>query len=114
MREFFRGWRRKAGCGLLTLVMVLTGAWIRSLSAERYSDVPDNLREAKVGLSIRSFAGSCRLVASRFEEHAHALGYYRTDVVVIPYWSVVWPLTLLSAYLILWKPRPKPKEPQGA
>lgn len=27
------------------------------------------------------------------------------SVWIIPYWSVVLPLTLLSAYLILWKPR---------
>ena len=26
-------------------------------------------------------------------------------VVIVPYWSIVTPLTLLSAYLILWKPR---------
>jgi hypothetical protein len=25
----------------------------------------------------------------------------------VPYWSLVWPLTLLSAYLLLWTPRPK-------
>ena len=26
----------------------------------------------------------------------------------VPYWSIVFPLTLLSAYLILWKPRKSP------
>jgi hypothetical protein len=26
-------------------------------------------------------------------------------VCMIPYWSIMLPLTLLSAYLILWKPR---------
>ena len=29
--------------------------------------------------------------------------------VVLPYWSITIPMTLLSACLILWKPRPKPK-----
>ena len=29
----------------------------------------------------------------------------RLNVWTIPYWSIVWPLTLLSAYLILSKPR---------
>ena len=28
---------------------------------------------------------------------------------IIPHWSIVLPLTLLSAYLLLWKPRPKTK-----
>lgn len=27
---------------------------------------------------------------------------------IVPYWSVTFPLTLLSAYLILWNPRKKP------
>ena len=26
-------------------------------------------------------------------------------ILTVPYWSVVWPLTLLSGFLILWKPR---------
>ena len=29
----------------------------------------------------------------------------RLDLVLIPYWSIVVPLTLLSAFLLLWKPR---------
>jgi len=33
MREFFKGWRRKAGCILLVLACVLSGGWIRSLSS---------------------------------------------------------------------------------
>jgi len=32
----------------------------------------------------------------------------RVDVWIIPHWSVVLPLTILSAYLLLWKPRSKP------
>ena len=31
--------------------------------------------------------------------------------VQVPYWSIVIPLTLLSAYLLLIKPRSKPKRP---
>ncbi|MEI8383783.1 MAG: hypothetical protein WCJ09_26955 [Planctomycetota bacterium] len=30
MREFFRGWRRKAGCVTLLMAIAVTGAWIRS------------------------------------------------------------------------------------
>ena len=30
MREFFSGWRRKAGCVLLAMAAVLFGMWIRS------------------------------------------------------------------------------------
>ena len=38
----------------------------------------------------------------------------RTLSFIFPYWSVVLPLTLLSAYLILWKPRKKPKPAAGS
>jgi hypothetical protein len=27
----------------------------------------------------------------------------------VPYYAIIIPVTLLSAYLILWKPRPEPK-----
>lgn len=30
MREFFKGWRRKAGCVALTVSCLLMAAWIRS------------------------------------------------------------------------------------
>ena len=33
MREFFKGWRRKAGCVTLVMVLLLTSAWIRSYVA---------------------------------------------------------------------------------
>jgi hypothetical protein len=33
--------------------------------------------------------------------------YPRGIILAVPYWSVTMPLTLLSACLILWKPRPK-------
>lgn len=36
---------------------------------------------------------------------------FRCDYWLIPYWSLVLPLTLLSAYLILWKPRKTPAKP---
>lgn len=38
----------------------------------------------------------------------------RFRFLVIPYWSITIPLTLLSAYLLLWKPRTKPKDQPNA
>lgn len=32
MRDFFRGWKPKAGCVTLVMACVFTSAWIRSLS----------------------------------------------------------------------------------
>lgn len=39
---------------------------------------------------------------ARFQDDELSL---RVVIVTIPYWSIAIPLTLLSAYLILWKPR---------
>jgi hypothetical protein len=58
----------------------------------------------------RQGLGFCAAVA----EYPDSAGIpCRREQIVIPYWSLVVPLTLLSAFLILWKPR-KPKEPPHA
>ena len=45
-------------------------------------------------------AGFAGLSAGSHEALGIRLNWWR-----VPYWAIVWPLTLLSAYLILWKPR---------
>ena len=42
---------------------------------------------------------------NQFHFGAGSNGSGHTDSYIIPYWSIVVPLTLLSAYLILWAPR---------
>lgn len=41
-------------------------------------------------------------------QHVEMLGAFRMSAWVVSYWSIILPLTLLSAYLLLIKPRPKP------
>ena len=36
---------------------------------------------------------------------------YRCDVVSLPYWSIIFPLTVMSAWLLLSRPRAKTKQP---
>ena len=60
--------------------------------------------EAEGGVTIdwrRSFAG----VTFGAYTVKDGLQPVRTDVYDVRYWSLVLPLTLLSAYLLLWKPR---------
>jgi hypothetical protein len=40
-------------------------------------------------------------------------GYRHSTHCVVPYWSLVLPLTLLSAYLLLWKPGKREAPPQS-
>ena len=111
MGEFFKGWRRKVGCSLLLLLLPLMTLWIRSNTfydmimfkgIQVFSncgcmawdwqgwDTPDADVTAWV-------SGD----ASPFDED----WYFATDGVRFPYWIIVTPLTLLSAYLILGKPQ---------
>ena len=39
---------------------------------------------------------------------------FESNYLIIPHWICTSPLTLLSAYLLLWKPRPKPKGESNA
>ena len=126
MGEFFKGWRRKAGLVTLGTACVLMVGWIRSrvmydvmaLSAfGRFNVVESELgrilwlasdrdQSAWQQLGWRSLSLSdprlnnlvhTEIVMRYLGKHVWALG--------LPYWSLVLPLTLLSAWLILGKPR---------
>ena len=154
MREFFHGWRRKAGCVALAVACLIFGMWTRGYARcdsvdyhSKYSAstvtlgqggvswrrwTPSNsghLSERSGQWDIDSYDATPRgdvgelsthgAVVWRwnwngldFGESSHSSGWflhYR-----IPYWCLVLPLTLLSAYLILWKPRPRSKEQPNA
>ena len=125
MREFFKGWRRKVGCVALVMAVVVFCAWMRSMI------VTDSLW-INTGTTLHQLH-SCRASLwweSRPDEKAPRWYWksYRTQnwenigtrlfivedygphrCVRIAYWPFAVTLTLLSACLILWKPRPKPK-----
>lgn len=156
MRQFFHGWRRKAGCVVLVLACALMGAWIRSLVV--FDEINCSLgRESAVAMVSWKGAFALRfgwdkydswdewVWHSREDDHYGYLDpaseFYRFEqpipdgsgcfvtwylhgengglgfspvnqrdhcrmaFVILPYWSLVIPLTLLSAYLIFWKPR---------
>lgn len=48
MRDFFRGWRRKAGCVTLGMACVFTAGWARSISTTDWIYVP--VRQGEVGI----------------------------------------------------------------
>ena len=99
--EFFKGWRRKAGLVTLAMACVLAVAWMRSYVIEDrivLSTTP--------GASGQHAPGAANMIASRQGKlwlyHWMAAGL---EEFAVPYWSLVLPLTLLSAWLILAKPR---------
>jgi len=136
----FKPWRRKIGVLTLVMACVFAAGWVRSLSVLNFLHRSAGLVsymefESSNGnlvwwsTSKHEFANPPRLTWSigdlqyrfQFIEDRHVRwslkiwGFrigeaYRRKVWVIPYWSIVIPLTLISAYLLLSKPRvAKPK-----
>ena len=169
MREFFKGWRRKVGCGLLVMACVIFGAWMRSgsvedtffinmsetqshvvwladsglwwVSSKRFRDEPRDDRflrwenrpaNWRVTNSVQQFGFAkpyshydpsfqeveveihwrLRFCGGDFGNITrHGGGLYGRlspqKVCFVPFWWLMLAPALLSAYLILWKPRPK-------
>ena len=110
MREFFRGWRRKAGCVTLVMAVALACLWVRGVVA------PKSVK-FQVGHRIHCLTTiNGRLIwESADKVHGMSLLEEESNLTVLPnerrgiiqLRTTILPMTLLSAYLILWKPRPK-------
>ena len=146
MREFFKGWRRKAGCVLLAMACALMGAWFRSSRRVDWIELQSPIsncvfvsgggrflflfgRESINGISTSPESVRLKVTPtqgrSRNRISVEWDSYGASAVHVWPgsapvqqldssapdertmlhYLVAVLPLTLLSAYLILWKPR---------
>ena len=49
--------------------------------------------------------------SNQFTADQQAIEEFRLSFVTLPYWRIVIPLTLLSIYLILWKPQKRTRVP---
>ncbi|MDB5343493.1 MAG: hypothetical protein JWP89_1870 [Schlesneria sp.] len=130
MRIFFQGWRRKVGCVVLVMALAFMGAWIRSLLITDFCESPIGSVWQAGFVSHRghfSYGWTNRKGSTRFKWNSfdsqdpiairsHSFFFDFTggtapnpsgmpSELIIPYWSIIIPLTLLSACLILWKPR---------
>ncbi len=121
MHTFFHGWRRNAGCILLVLACVLACLWVRS------QDVLEQLCFRYPGFAIGHACGvvfvsampsnpNQRFVAFQWvnnygkvvKRQGHSTAYpicVHSSGGYIAYLVLILLTTLLSAYLILWKPR---------
>ena len=158
MKEFFHGWRRKAGCAALVLALVVWSGWVRSLivsdlvimnqgtmiisstpnglamlrspaagaaewTAPRWMSIPNGppeLRSRDWTWQFCGFRYGHEVKGTAKTTTTHPDGQVVTEEVeyiayehawVIPYWSIAISLTLLAAYLILWKPRKRNDKP---
>lgn len=134
MRDFFKGWRRKVGCVTLVIACVLGIVWGRSYFIEdRFAFTKGDYRYA-VGTGPGSVTWDCWLnnppmsgigwssdwrnlqgpVQPRPAYYRappeSALGQVQYESRSRPLWPYAVPLTLLSGWLVLSKPR-KPAPP---
>ena len=127
MGEFFKGWRRKAGLVTLAMAIALFSLWMRSHTifdfiVFAHGDRQHSVAVAggqiywlatikmddSVGWEIDSTDGPLANVLlgremTRAMLNQHPELQFREWI--IPYWSLVLPLTLLSVWLILARPR---------
>ena len=118
MGEFFRGWRRKAGLGTLAMACVLALGWMRSYTVAGDAawfgiGSQQQLMMSRAGrVTCESYpvSGEAVWMVRSYNKSGPLLSEMRLDLEernlpgwVIPYWSLVLPLTLLSAWLILGK-----------
>ena len=127
---YFKPWRRKIGVLTLVMALALMGLWLRSLSkldsvalngspwqyvvSSGFGQLHIWQTSHQVGLEPMRIAFGEKL--KNVEGYNYQLGFIRlcfmssgnSDEVVrlcfIPFWVIVIPLTLLSAYLLLSKP----------
>jgi hypothetical protein len=101
MLEFFKGWRRKFGVLTLLMACVFAAGWVRSLI------VADRINF--FGAQMLSWHGEimrCVAVLVRTQIGSQTVtSAQETPIWTIPYWSIVIPLTLLSAWLLLSNPK---------
>lgn len=111
MHTFFHGWRRKAGVVSLGVALAVFGMWVRSCIVDDLVDI----RIAHIGLQLVSrderlswsFHKSSRQLAwATFSPRAPLRPEHQVSET--HYLALIVPPMVLSAYLILWKPRKQP------
>ena len=133
MSDFFKGWRRKLGLVTLVMACVMSIGWVRSFYVEDTILVHWGTESIFTILSEHGSASWCsseRVVRSakgtpyitwtsrKAEEDISLLGLglgfgTSSGKYEMHYLSVVIPVTLLSAYLLLSKLRPAKKPPES-
>lgn len=103
MHTFFHGWRRKAGVVILVMAGPFVAGWVygRSLAPNTEGGIGVNVEFKPVGIVIECTEfGYASQSPESYTSHLRILAE-----LFVPYWAIAVPLTLLSAWLILWKPR---------
>jgi len=132
MGDYFKGWKRKVGLITLVMASVFAVGWVRSLTIFDQIEIRLRFVEQKRFTSVKGYfsymSNGFPESPDTFQWHTHRISdihfgsptavidgkvYLITDDILyrvfhcnpVPYGSIVIPLTLLSAFLLLSKPR---------
>jgi hypothetical protein len=105
LSSYLKPWKRKMGAVTLALSCIFVGVWIRSQFAEGRFSVPVRNNVHYGAMSIQDGICLHRFRQDDDEDRGFNMKVEDIVLVVIPYWSIVIPLTALSAFLLLTKPR---------
>jgi len=118
MGEFFNGWRRKAGCFLLVMAALLTGAWIRSFVVQDTVLIRNYCVGSDRGWiwwlempDMDQWKWGSQTIDSDWNDETGINWHFGIRYCAIRYWSIAVPLSLLSGFLILRPVKRKPAKP---
>ena len=102
MGEFFKPWRTRVGVVMLVTALAIVGLWGWSQdNYSSYSFSPDGSTDYTVWL-VQDFVGLSK------GQIVVVAGLTQTNIdwwIKLSHWSIALPLSLLSAFLLLAKPR---------
>jgi hypothetical protein len=101
MREFFEGWKRRVGVVTLVLACVLMAPVVSPTKSRWFQRYGDNFSDV-----VEITEGSLMKVRLSLGDNGIASRHVLWKV---PFWLCALPLSLLSAYLLLSKPKPTVK-----
>ena len=116
MGKTFKPWRRKIGVLTLLLACVFAMGWIRGIRARDLIDTGRYIPGSR-GLVIDSNGNSLTVMTRSGDAICFENGEINTilpvsnasvdcnTIIKTPYWSIVAPVALISAWLLLSKPR---------
>lgn len=122
MHEFFHGWRRMLGCAILVVALGLANLWMESMFVEHTFAVVIGNRTHVISASMGevTYLSLNEVIRYRFwsVRRAEPDGFryvYTKPLEILQldpreglsvlYSHLTLPLTLVAAYLIIWKPR---------
>ncbi len=114
MPQFFHGWRRKIGVMSLVMACAWSFVWYTGLYSPFGFQIPKTIRagDAPPGIYYRINVAKNEVAINRyrFVPMGSMTSVKNAGNLTIPHWSIALPLALLSAYLLITKPRvAKPK-----